>query len=387
MYVTRYVTRARRTADERSHAAPSSKESQIDADRPTTMTSSQDAIAALERIAYILEREREPTYRVRAFRNAAAVVRALPDAELEERRRRRTLGALAGIGPVTAQVIEEALAGAVPAYLQRLETEAPPIADEALALRQALRGDCHVHSDWSDGGSPIEEMARAAIDIGHEYIVLTDHSPRLTVAHGLSVERLREQLDVVRGLNEQLAPFRILTGIEVDILEDGALDQESDLLEQLDVVVASVHSKLRMPKAEMTPRMLAAIRNPHMDVLGHCTGRIVVGRGRPESEFDADAVFAACREHGVAVEVNSRPERLDPPMRLLKRSIEKGCRLAIDTDAHAPGQLDWQLRGCERAAACGVLAEMVINTVPANDLVAWARMRSPAQSGSGVGAD
>ena len=170
-----------------------------------------------------------------------------------------------------------------------------------------------------------------------------------------------------------MAPFRILTGIEVDILEDGSLDQEPDLLEQLDVVVASVHSKLRMPRAEMTPRMLAAIRNPHMDILGHCTGRIVVGRGRPESEFDADAVFAACREHHVAVEINSRPERLDPPTRLLKLAVESGCRLAIDTDAHAPGQLDWQLRGCERAVACGVAAEMVINTLTADDLVAWTR--------------
>jgi putative hydrolase len=333
-----------------------------------------DAVAALERIAHILEREREPTYRVRAFRNAAAVVRALPDGELEERSKRGTLNGLAGIGPVTAQVIAEALAGAIPAYLQRLETEVPAIADDALALRQALRGDCHVHSDWSDGGSPIEEMARTAMALGHEYIVLTDHSPRLTVARGLSAERLRQQLDVVRGINQRLAPFRILTGIEVDILEDGALDQEPDLLAQLDVVVASVHSKLRMPQAEMTARMITAIRSPHMDILGHCTGRIVVGRGRPESEFDADAVFAECREHHVAVEINSRPERLDPPTRLLKLAVETGCQLAVDTDAHAPGQLEWQLHGCERAAKCGVSAEMVINTMPAGELVTWARM-------------
>jgi putative hydrolase len=349
------------------------KDRGIDA-APAKLTHRHDAVAALERIAYILEREREPSYRVRAFRNAAAVVRALPDAELEERSRRGTLHSLAGIGPVTAQVIAEALSGATPAYLQRLETEAPPVTDDALTLRRALRGDCHVHSDWSDGGSPIEDMARAAIDLGHEYIVLTDHSPRLTVARGLSAERLREQLGVVRGINERLAPFRILTGIEVDILEDGSLDQEPDLLAQLDVVVASVHSKLRMPQSEMTPRMLTAIRNPHMDVLGHCTGRIVVGRGRPESEFDADAVFAECRDHHVAVEINSRPERLDPPMRLLKLATETGCRLAVDTDAHAPGQLDWQLRGCERAAACGVSAEMVINTMPAGELVTWTRM-------------
>ncbi len=337
------------------------------------VTGRQAAVAALERIAYILEREQEPTYRVRAFRNAAAVVRALSNTELEERGRRRTLQSLAGIGPATARVIEEVLAGTTPAYLQRLETEAPPIPADALALRAALRGDCHVHSDWSDGGSPIEEMARTAIDLGHEYMVLTDHSPRLTVAHGLSIERLLEQLDVVREINDRLAPFRILTGIEVDILEDGGLDQEPDLLAQLDVVVASVHSKLRMPGAEMTPRMIAAIRNPHMDILGHCTGRMVVGRGRPESEFDADAVFAECREHRVAVEINSRPERLDPPKRLLTLAIETGCRVAIDTDAHAPGQLEWQLRGCERAALCGVSADMVINTMPADELLAWTR--------------
>jgi putative hydrolase len=342
--------------------------------RPAALTNRDDAIAALERIAYILEREREPTYRVRAFRTAAAVVRALLDAELEERIRRGTLRGLAGIGPVTAQVVEVAVAGAVPAYLKRLETEAPTIPVAALALRRALRGDCHVHSDWSDGGSSIEDMARSAIALGHEYMALTDHSPRLTVAHGLSIERLHEQLDVVRGINERLAPFRILTGIEVDILEDGSLDQEPDVLAQLDVVVASVHSKLRMPQAEMTPRMLTAIRNPHMDVLGHCTGRIVVGRGRPESEFDAAAVFAECCEHDVAVEINARPERLDPPRRLLKLAVETGCRFAVDTDAHAPGQLEWQLRGCERADACGVSAAMVINTMPVEGLLAWTKM-------------
>ncbi len=114
-------------------------------------------------------------------------------------------------------------------------------------------------------------------------------------------------------LNSELAPFRILTGIEVDILEDGTLDQRDDLLGRLDVVVASVHSKLRMPAEPMTSRMVAAVANPHVDVLGHCTGRMIAGRGRPESQFDPEKVFAACREHGVAVEINCRPERQDPP--------------------------------------------------------------------------
>jgi putative hydrolase len=228
------------------------------------------------------------------------------------------------------------------------------------------------HPDWSDGGSPIAEMAEAARDLGHEYLVLTDHSPRLTVANGLSPERLLAQLDEVARLNQELAPFRILTGIEVDILEDGALDQTDELLGRLDVVVASVHSKLRMPAREMTRRMVAAVANPHTDILGHCTGRIVVGRGRPESEFDPAAVFGACAEHGVAVEVNSRPERQDPPKRLLRLAVEAGCRVAVDTDAHAPGQLDWQLGGCERAFACGVTPEMVVNTRDAAGLLAWA---------------
>jgi putative hydrolase len=218
-------------------------------------------------------------------------------------------------------------------------------------------------------------MALTAIELGHEYIALTDHSPRLTVARGLSPERLREQLRLVGELNDELAPFRILTGIEVDILEDGALDQETELLDRVEVVVASVHSKLRMPSDEMTPRMVRAIANPHVDVLGHCTGRLITGgRGqRPESTFDAEIVFEACRVFGVAVEINSRPERLDPPKRLLGTAVETGCLFSIDSDAHAPGQLDWQPYGCERAEACGVPADSVLNAKPADELLAWTR--------------
>jgi putative hydrolase len=332
----------------------------------------QDPVEVLRRIAYLLERSHEPTYRVRAFRTAAAVVQALPADELARRVADGTLQDLSGIGEVTARTVTEAMAGEIPVYLRRLEaTGGRPVAEGGAELRGLLRGDCHTHSDWSDGGSPIEEMALAARALGHDYMVLTDHSPRLTVARGLSPERLRAQLDEVRRLNEQLSPFRILTGIEVDINLDGSLDQEPELLADLDLVVASVHSKLRMPREEMTRRMVTAIANPHTDILGHCTGRLVVGRGRPESEFDPEIVFAACARFGVAVEINSRPERLDPPKRLLRLAVEAGCRVAIDTDAHAPGQLDWQPYGCERAAACGVPVETVVNTMPADDLLAW----------------
>jgi putative hydrolase len=327
----------------------------------------------LNRIGYLLERAHEPTYRVRAFRRAAETVDSLGSDEIQARSAAGTLQELPGIGEVTARTIDESLAGEVPVYLRRLEaTGGIPVSEAAAELRTRLKGDLHAHSDWSDGGSSIEEMARAAAEIGHDYMVLTDHSPRLTVANGLSAERLERQLDLVAELNEQLAPFRILTGIEVDILEDGSLDQKPSLLARLDVVVASVHSKLRAPSADMTPRMVAAISNPHTDVLGHCTGRIVVGkRGRPESEFDADLVFAACARFGVAVEINSRPERLDPPKRLLRLAVEAGCLFSVDTDAHAPGQLDWQVNGCERAARCAVPVESIVNTWTREQLLAW----------------
>jgi len=338
------------------------------------VAASRDPVADLRRIAFLLERAAEPTFRVKAFRTAAAVIDHLAAAELDTRAQAGTLTELTGVGEVTARCVAESLVGEVPVYLRRLEaTQDAPLDDATAALRAALRGDCHTHSDWSDGGSPIEEMAEAARDIGHEYVVLTDHSPRLKVAHGLSAERLEKQLDVVAALNDEFAPFRILTGIEVDILDDGTLDQKPSLLARLDVVVASVHSKLRMQALEMTPRLVAAISNPHTDILGHCTGRLVTGgRGtRPESEFDAELVFAACAQFGVAVEVNSRPERLDPPKRLLRLAVEAGCLVSIDTDAHAPGQLDWQHLGCERAARCGVPVESVVNTWAAKDLLAW----------------
>ena len=341
------------------------------------MTTQQvDPVAALRRIAFLLERRLADSYRIKAYRGAAATLLTLDAEEVRSRAAAGTLRDLPGVGAKTATIIEECVAGGVPAYLTELEGTAGPLAEGGQAYRAALRGDLHTHSDWSDGGSPIEEMAMTAMELGHSYVVLTDHSPRLKVANGLSVARLTRQLEVVDAVNEHLASgeFRMLRGIEVDILEDGELDQTEAMLGRLDLRVASVHSKLRMESAAMTRRMLAAVRHPRTNVLGHCTGRLVTGgRGtRPQSEFDAEAVFAACAEHDVAVEINSRPERCDPPDELVALALETGCLFSIDSDAHAPGQLDFLGYGAERAERLGVPVDRIVNTWPAERLLAWA---------------
>ena len=328
-------------------------------------------VDALERATYYLDRELAPSSKVRAFQRALEVVRELDASELADRAARGTLVELEGIGPSTAEVIADALHGIADGYLARLDERTRVQVNGGESIRDALRGDCHLHTSWSDGAAPIRAMVDAALALGHEYLVVTDHSARLTIAHGLDETRLRRQLDEIAVLNAEVAPFRVLTGLEVDILDDGSLDLSEAMLAELDVVVASVHSKFRMPRDEMTRRMVLAITNPHVDILGHCTNRKVAGTGRPGTQFDAEIVFAACHQFGTAVEINCRPERQDPPEELLVLAVEWDCNIVISTDAHSPGQMEWQAFGCEKAERCAVPVDRILNTWSADELTAW----------------
>jgi putative hydrolase len=327
--------------------------------------------AALERAVYLLDRELAPSSKVRAFQTALKRIQEIGPEETEHRARLGTITELDGIGTSTGKVITEAVGGISNGYLAKLETRTEVPLGVGAELRSRIKGDCHSHSTWSDGGAPLPVMAAAARDLGHEYLVATDHSARLTIAHGLNEERLRNQLLELDELNAQMAPFQILSGMEVDIFEDGSLDLSDNMLAQLDVVVASVHSKLKMPRADMTRRMVTAVANPHVDILGHMTNRKVSGTGRAPSDFDAEIVFAACAKFDTAVEINCRPERQDPPEELLELAVEWDCWIVIDTDAHAPGQLEWQAYGCDKAVRCGVNPDNIINTWTAEELLDW----------------
>jgi putative hydrolase len=347
-----------------------------------------DAVTALNEIAFLLEYDLAPRFKVQAFRRAASAIDGVTDAELRERIADGRLSRTKGIGDRTLQVISQAVGGSIPDYLVALREKRPEPPASSLAAQ--LRGDLHSHTDWSDGTVQISAMADAASRLrlsadpsvpashGHEYLAVTDHSPHLTVANGLSVERLQRQLADIEAWNEASSSgVTVLRGIEVDILEDGALDQSREMLDRLDVVVASVHSKLRADAGTMTARMLAAVHDPATNVLGHCTGRLVQGsRGtRPQSEFDAAAVFEACAAEGVAVEINSRPERQDPPDDLIALALDAGCLFSIDSDAHAPGHLAFVSLGAARAEAAGVPADRVVTTWPLPRLTEWLAAR------------
>lgn len=332
-------------------------------------------IAVLREVARLLERHGGQTRRAQAFRRAADTLVGLDADERADVDARRAWRDLPGIGATTARVIAEAHDGRLPGYLAELEASDGPLVAGPNPLLAEIRGDLHTHTHWSDGATTIEEMALEAVRLGRDWLAITDHSPRLRVANGLDTARRLDQLARIRDVDAVLDGFTLLAGAEVDILDDGALDGEPAALDPLDVVVASVHSKLAMDADAVTVRMVTAIAHPRTNVLGHCTGRLVTGdRGtRPPSAFDAEIVFEACRQFGVAVEINSRPERCDPPDELLRLAADMGCVFAIDTDAHAPGQLGFSEYGAARAASAGLTAERIVTCWSADRVRDWAR--------------
>ena len=249
-------------------------------------------------------------------------------------------------------IIELAKAGKLP----RLITEAD------------FRGQLHEHTTWSDGTASIREMAEAALARGYEYLAITDHSPLIAVANGLSRERLLAQLDEIEGLRPEFSArgLTLFTGLEVDILQDGSLDMDEDVLARLDVVVASVHLRYKEDEAAMTRRVCTALASPHVDLLGHPTGRLM---GQREGyALDIDAVIATAKQYGKALEINASPERMDLGDKNVMKAKAAGVKLAINCDAHsvkALGNLSWGLCVARRA---GLEADDVINTYDSNAL-------------------
>jgi DNA polymerase (family X) len=233
-----------------------------------------------------------------------------------------------------------------------------------------LKGDLHDHTEWSDGHHSLERLVEAAEARGYEYVIVSDHSRSLTIAQGLSIERLRQQRAEIRAVQARHR-IRILAGTECDILEDGALDFPDEVLAELDVVVASVHSRFKQDRATMTARIVRALGNPHMDILGHPTGRRL--GSREPYDVDLDAVFAAARTHGKAVEINASPERLDLNDAHARRAAEAGVLLSISTDTHYLSELDNLDLGVAVARRAWVTRDGILNTRPLDALLSWTR--------------
>jgi putative hydrolase len=325
--------------------------------------SPDEAAAYLAEIAYLL-RHKGDSHRARAFSRVAAVVlRDRPDlAALHAAGR---LESVEGVGAGIARTLAELIENGTSSYLDNLRAELklPELASTPFELsplvEMGYRGDLHAHTDWSDGRASITEMAQAARARGYEYLAITDHSPHITVVNGLGPERLAAQRRMIDAANGELEGITILQGIEVDILEDGTLDLPDETLAALDLVIASPHMKLRMEKAAMTQRMLRAVRHPHVDIVGHPTGRRPGSRAG--AEYDFEAVFREAASHGVVMEIDCDPARMDLSPELAALAASCGCRLSLDSDAHAPDQLVYVDLGVWMARRAGVETDRLVN--------------------------
>ena len=297
----------------------------------------------------------------------------------------------ARFGPIATAADEEAVfrSAGVPFIAPELrenrgEIEAAVSDDLPELLRtEDLHGVLHTHSTYSDGVNSLREMAEGARSRGYSYLGICDHSQSLSIANGLSPERVAQQQEEIRRLNAAFAsdggpPFRILSGIESDILVDGSLDYADNVLETFDLIVASVHSRFNMTESEATERIITAVANPFTTILGHATGRLLLARdGYP---IDHAAVIEACAEHGVVIELNANPRRLDMDWRFVRQATEAGVMISINPDAHSTSELDNTRWGVAVARKGWLTSDQCLNALSLADFRTWLAARQPASS-------
>jgi putative hydrolase len=329
-----------------------------------------DAIAAaqvLSEIGYLLRQVPEERFRAKAF-SAAAWSLAVERPDLKALQIANELTSLEGVGPGIAKVLAEVLETGTSRYLDRLREQMKQPARDGESVLDFARyqGDIHSHSKWSDGKATMLEMARGAQAMGYRYLAVTDHSPRIKVVNGLDAERLLAQSREMADVQAQVPEVALLQGIEVDILEDGALDLPDLVLELLDVVIASPHVKLRQEESAMTQRMLRAVSHPHVDVIGHPTGRRP--GSREGANYDFEAVFKEAAKHGVALEIDCDPARMDLSPEMARLALECGCNFALDADAHAPAEFAYVPMGMWMARRAGIPEDRILNFMPLDEL-------------------
>jgi putative hydrolase len=326
-----------------------------------------EAAQGLSEIGYLLRQDPEQRFRAKAF-SAAAWSLALERPDLASLHKSNELTAIEGVGPGIAKVLTELMETGHSRYLDRLreQMKQPARDDESNLDFAGYQGDVHSHSNWSDGKATMLEMAQGAEAIGYRYLGVTDHSPRITVVHGLNADRLLAQSREMAEVQARVPNIALLQGIEVDILEDGALDLPDVVLELLDVVIASPHVKLRQEPAAMTERMLRAVSHPHVDVIGHPTGRRP--GSREGANYDFEAVFKEAARHHVALEIDCDPARMDLSPEMARLALELGCNFSLDADAHTPGEFAYVPMGLWMARRAGIPKERILNFLPLDQL-------------------
>ena len=334
-----------------------------------------DAIPAaqvLSEIGYLLRQDPTESFRAKAFSRAAWSI-ALERPDLEALHKANKLTSIDGVGPGIAKILTGLVESGRSSYLERLraETGQPARDDESTIDLAAYQGDLHSHTKWSDGRATMLEMARGAKALGYKYLGITDHSPRIKVVNGLDAERLLAQSQEREHIENTVDGLALLQGIEVDILEDGSLDLPDAVLELLDVVIASPHVKLRQEPEAMTERMLRAVSNPNVDVIGHPTGRRP--GSREGASYDFELVFREAAKHGVALEIDCDPARMDLSPEHARLAVECGCMFSLDADAHAPAEFAYVHMAAWMARRAGVPMDRILNFKPLEALTMLAK--------------